>query len=377
MKHVFLFLSILFTATSLSFAQETEIVKEEFGTSTQDIDPADYQGYTSSALFDGDDSHLFQTAGSSGYEHASGDVAIAMGNWGTAENTEFVMQVNTDGYPNVYLSFGIKHNSGGWGTCALTNNFTKIEYSTDSAFWTEVDKNSLKPGSSWPCAEDDVWAWIEIAESLPVHATLNIRFTHTDPDKHPYFLDDIRLTYINLSDNADLSDLSVDVGTLSPDFDAATTEYTVTVPSGTSETPTVTPTLADENASYAIDDATDIQSETEADRTTTITVTAEDEETEKVYTVVFDGVVGMKEIENQNITLYPNPVANVMHIELKNQMHINQVKINDITGKNVFTKTLNVNKHKIELPLPDLDKGVYMLQVFDGKSVYTTSFVKQ
>ncbi len=193
MKKTFILLGITLCFLTSVFSQ-VEIVQEDFGTSTYDGNPANYPGYTSDALFAGDDSHMFQTPGSEGYSEASGASAILMGSWSTEENIEFIIQYNTSDYTTVRLSFGIKHNSGGWGTCQLTNNYTKIEYSTDSSSWTTIDKASLMDGSSWPCADDDVWSYVELAEILPSSATLNIRFTHTDPSKHPYFLDDITLT---------------------------------------------------------------------------------------------------------------------------------------------------------------------------------------
>ncbi|MFW5821306.1 MAG: hypothetical protein ACOCWA_08450, partial [Bacteroidota bacterium] len=186
---------LLLTISPLYYSfSQINILQEHFGSATWDGNPADYPDYTSNALFSGDDSHLFQEAGSAGYTGASGGAAILMGSWSGPENVEFVMQTNTDGYVSVRLSFGIKHNSGGWGTCQLTNNYTKIEYSTDSSDWTVMDKAALMPGSNWPCADDNVWSFVELSEVLPSNPTLYIRFTHTSPEVHPYYLDDITLS---------------------------------------------------------------------------------------------------------------------------------------------------------------------------------------
>lgn len=179
---------------SITLFSQIHIVQENFGSSTWDGNPVDYPDYTSDALFGGDDSHLFQVANSAGYAEASGGAAVLMGSWSALENMEFVMQYNTEDYTNVTLAFGIKHNSGGWGTCQLTNNFTKIEYSTDSASWTVMDKAALLPGSNWPCADENVWAFVELAQELPSHPKLNIRFTFDNSSPvHPFYLDDITL----------------------------------------------------------------------------------------------------------------------------------------------------------------------------------------
>jgi len=173
---------------------QVQIVRESFGPSSWEGAPEDYPLYTSDALFAGDNPHQYNVGNSTGYENASGGAAVDMGSWSGEFNREFVMRYNTADYSSVRLSFGIHHNSNGWGTCQLTNNYTKIEYSSDSVNWTEIDKASLMEGSFWPCADDQIWSYIQLAEVLPSNATLNIRFTHTDPSIHPFQLDDITLT---------------------------------------------------------------------------------------------------------------------------------------------------------------------------------------
>jgi len=187
------FLAICLLISTVLQAQ-INIVQENFGASAWSGDPAVYPSYTSDAIFGGDAPHSFPAENSSGYPGASGAGTILMGSWSGPANVEFVMQYNTLGYISVRLSFGMKHNSGGWGTCQLTNNYFKAEYSTDSVNWTTIDKAALLEGSDWPCAETSQWAWIELAEVLPAAEKLNIRFTHTTPDTHPFYLDDITIT---------------------------------------------------------------------------------------------------------------------------------------------------------------------------------------
>lgn len=173
---------------------QVTILQENFGSTAFTGDPSDYPDYTSDALFSGDASHSFPVANSSGYTAASGGVGVQMGNWTTPGNTEFVLQANTEGFISIRLSFGITHNSNGWGPCTLTSNFTKIEYSTDSTSWVEIDKAALEGDSFWPCADENIWSFVRLSQILPTSNTLYIRFTHTQPDIHPYLLDDITLT---------------------------------------------------------------------------------------------------------------------------------------------------------------------------------------
>ncbi|MEX2370470.1 MAG: LamG-like jellyroll fold domain-containing protein [Bacteroidales bacterium] len=193
MKNYF-FLSAVALFVAVPAFSQTEILQERFGSTEWTGDPADYPEYTSDAEFSGDVLHSFPVANSGGYPGASGGGAVLMGNWNQPPNAEFVMQCNTLEYISVRVSFGIRHNSAGWGTCTLTSNYSRIEYSTDSTNWTIMDKAYLLEGSSWPCADLNLWGYVELAEILPSSSTLYIRFTHTNPAEHPYFLDDITLT---------------------------------------------------------------------------------------------------------------------------------------------------------------------------------------
>ncbi|MGI6413065.1 MAG: cadherin-like beta sandwich domain-containing protein [Syntrophomonadaceae bacterium] len=88
------------------------------------------------------------------------------------------------------------------------------------------------------------------------------------------------------STNADLATLAVSPGTLTPEFNPATTTYTVELPYGTTDVPDVTATAADTAATVDIQKATNLTG-TEAERTTTVTVTAQDKTTKKEYKVIF------------------------------------------------------------------------------------------
>ena len=83
------------------------------------------------------------------------------------------------------------------------------------------------------------------------------------------------------SSDASLSALTVDVGTLTPDFSPDTEAYTVSVPSGTTSV-TVSATATHPNASVSGDGAVDVSS---GSGTATIVVTAEDGVTTRTYTV--------------------------------------------------------------------------------------------
>lgn len=95
----------------------------------------------------------------------------------------------------------------------------------------------------------------------------------------------VTVTKATASDNNKLTALNVD-GTSVNEFAADTYTYNVTLDAGTTATPDVTATAADATANVTITDATNILSDTEADRTTTVAVTAENGN-KKEYKVVF------------------------------------------------------------------------------------------
>ena len=94
------------------------------------------------------------------------------------------------------------------------------------------------------------------------------------------------VTYARSNSNADLSDLTLSSGTLSPTFDAATQDYTATVPF-TVTSLIVTPTVSDNNATVKVNDtsaATPVPLIV-GSTTVTVTVTAQDGTTTKIYTI--------------------------------------------------------------------------------------------
>jgi hypothetical protein len=88
------------------------------------------------------------------------------------------------------------------------------------------------------------------------------------------------------SQDATLSDISLDFGSLEPSFSSSVENYTVQLPNGTTTVPTVTTTANDQNATVTINNAVNLTG-SEAERTTTITVTAEDGTTQLIYSILF------------------------------------------------------------------------------------------
>jgi len=267
------------------------ITQEKFST-TGTFEVEDYPGYTTDAMFDGDE-HKWDNRSTGEYPLASQGAAMKFGEW-AAEPTyvEMVMKQKINGYKDIMLSFGMEHNSGGWGDggCGLTNNFILVEYTTDSVNWVAMDMDSLTNSSlDWPCGGAP-FSFVDMAYIIPTdeEGYVTLRFTHTDGTIHPFYIDDIVLSGSPISTDASLFDLSSATGDLDPLFDPAVTAYTVELPIGSTETPEVTAVATEDSSDVEIVPATDVTSDVEADRTTTVTVTAPDGTTMMTYTVVFN-----------------------------------------------------------------------------------------
>ena len=76
----------------------------------------------------------------------------------------------------------------------------------------------------------------------------------------------------------------------------------------------------------------------------------------------------------QDIVLYPNPTNNILNIKIQIQIqNIKlQIRIYDLSGKEMFSKIFNRNKKIEKLDLSHFKKGVYLLHInmVDKNQVY-------
>ncbi len=74
-------------------------------------------------------------------------------------------------------------------------------------------------------------------------------------------------------------------------------------------------------------------------------------------------VVGFQElISTEDVSVYPNPSSNVIHIDFKSFKNMITVNLIDICGKEVLCKEF-ANSQRLTLPVDGLTKGVYMIKV--------------
>ena len=74
------------------------------------------------------------------------------------------------------------------------------------------------------------------------------------------------------------------------------------------------------------------------------------------------------------LTIYPNPCKNKkINVELDNE-EISEIKITNITGKEVLLRKMDMPANKVELELNNFPNGIYLLQ---AKSTQNKMFVKK
>lgn len=83
-------------------------------------------------------------------------------------------------------------------------------------------------------------------------------------------------------------------------------------------------------------------------------------------------VLGISEIEKDNIKIYPNPTADFIYVKLNSKSKIEGAEIYDLSGKLVFKTKLESE----QLDLRQLQQGVYMI-VFKNSDIKPIKIIKK
>jgi hypothetical protein len=91
-----------------------------------------------------------------------------------------------------------------------------------------------------------------------------------------------------------------------------------------------------------------------------------------------DLITNLKEISNNELTVFPNPFMNELNIDFGQKINSLDLMIVDLFGK-VFLKKTFVNEKEIHLDTDFLSKGIYIVKIENneiGKS-YFQKIIKQ
>jgi hypothetical protein len=83
-------------------------------------------------------------------------------------------------------------------------------------------------------------------------------------------------------------------------------------------------------------------------------------------------VLGVNELEKDNVKIYPNPTADFVYVKLNSKSKIEGAEIYDLSGKLVFKTKLESEK----LDLRNLQQGIYMI-VFRNSDIKPIKIIKK
>ena len=74
--------------------------------------------------------------------------------------------------------------------------------------------------------------------------------------------------------------------------------------------------------------------------------------------------VGVENNTNSNkIKIFPNPVKNHFSIESSENIKINQIKIYNFSGQEIYSEAIAQKQVQVNITLPDLANGIYIIQI--------------
>ena len=88
-----------------------------------------------------------------------------------------------------------------------------------------------------------------------------------------------------------------------------------------------------------------------------------------------DQVLSVKGVDASNFTVYPNPANNILNVSNKANDLINNIQINDLTGKTVKESNF-IAQSTIQMNIADIAAGVYMMTINTEQGSITKKIVK-
>lgn len=156
----------------------------------------------------------------------------------------------------------------------------------------------------------------------------------------------------NYNTEARLDYVEID-GELLPEFDSDVLTYDINLPSNTSIVPEVLGTPMDQNSIVIEIPATELPGASNVD------VFAADLLTHQTYVFNFTLGVGVSELSENQVSLYPNPANDIIH--LSNIPQNSSIKIKDVSGRTV--SEFNSVSGNTTIDTKVLRNGVYFLEI--------------
>jgi len=252
------------------------------------------------------------TASNGIYNYGAGDAATALdravGFLSSSSSTKsgnlyLMLQNNGSASINSFkIGFDVEKYRSGKNPAGFT---VQLYYSTDGTNWTNAGANlktdypagdtantgfTSAPGATMSVTAQDLNVVVAAGGNLYLAWNYSVTSGTTSSNAQALGIDNVSIqaAAASVADDATLSNLTTSVGVLNPVFSSSVLNYTVSLPFGTTATPTVVATTSNPQATAVVTPAADVTSATIADRTTTVVVTSQDLSQTKTYTVVFN-----------------------------------------------------------------------------------------
>ncbi|MEO0895982.1 MAG: PKD domain-containing protein [Bacteroidota bacterium] len=118
--------------------------------------------------------------------------------------------------------------------------------------------------------------------------------------------------------------------------------------------------------------------------TFTVSIDADNPSTDATdFEVTLDGVnivTSNSDLMGQQLSIFPNPVSNQLGVEIESTSTDRmEISILDVQGKELMRHdvSVRVGKQLISLPVDNLQKGIFLLQVKQGDKIFLEKFVKE
>jgi len=166
--------------------------------------------------------------------------------------------------------------------------------------------------------------------------------------------------------NAALQSITVDNGTLEPEFKPDVFVYYDTLPDNTTGIPAVTATPYYSGTLMTIDDASDLTATDESDRTTVITTTSQNGLITYQYKIVFysENTSGFGNVTTTaSWTVYPNPATEKLTIGGEGIENPVLISLTDLSGK----KVMEISENAV-INVSNVIPGTYFLRLISGEN---------
>ncbi|MBI3233209.1 MAG: multicopper oxidase domain-containing protein [Bacteroidetes bacterium] len=94
------------------------------------------------------------------------------------------------------------------------------------------------------------------------------------------------------------------------------------------------------------------------------------------FRVIDTTATGVSELQQSEFTMYPNPTANMVFVQFKNEVPLAEIKVLNVLGETVIEQTIGSTSN-VALDVSKLNDGIFFLQVKSSNIIFTQKLIKR